>query len=54
MVDEPLALRKVAGIRDRIVRLREVLPEDRAGFLQDEAAQERVAFNLILAILEGA
>lgn len=50
MVDEPLALRRVAGIGSRISRLREVLPEDRAAFILDEDAQERVAFNLILAI----
>lgn len=50
MVDEPLALRRVAVIGGRISRLREVLPADRADFILDEDAQERVALNLILAI----
>ena len=50
MVDEQLALRRAAGLSSRIARLRAVLPPDRAAFLCDVDAQERVSFNLFLAI----
>lgn len=53
MVDEHLIEQRLAAIADRLERIRQALPPDRAGFLADRTAQEVVAFNLFLAFQEA-
>jgi uncharacterized protein YutE (UPF0331/DUF86 family) len=53
VVDEHLVEQRLAAIRNRLKRIDETLPDERARFLSDRTAQEIVAFNLFLAFQEA-
>lgn len=50
MLDESMAARKVAEVRDRVGRIRTLIPSTRAEFEGSRDRQDLCAFNLILAI----
>jgi uncharacterized protein YutE (UPF0331/DUF86 family) len=53
VVDEHLVEQRLAAIRDRLRRIEEALPDDRARFISDRTAHEVVAFNLFLAFQDA-
>jgi uncharacterized protein YutE (UPF0331/DUF86 family) len=53
MVDARLVEQRLAAIGDRLARIAEKLPPDRAAFLADRDAQESVAFNLFLVFQDA-
>jgi uncharacterized protein YutE (UPF0331/DUF86 family) len=53
MVDEHIVEQRLAAIRDRVSRIDQTLPADRATFLNDRAAQELVSFSLFLGFQEA-
>jgi uncharacterized protein YutE (UPF0331/DUF86 family) len=53
VVDSHLIEQRVSAIRDRLTRIEQTLPEDRARFLLERTAQEVVAFNLFLAFQDA-
>lgn len=53
MVDSHLVEQRIAAIRDRLARIEQTLPEDRARFLGERTTQEVVAFNLFLAFQDA-
>ena len=50
MVDKALLAKKVAVVRDAIVRIRAVLPATEAMFVADRTAREVVILNLFVAL----
>ena len=52
MVDAAVFARRVAAIRDAVGRIREVVPEVPAAFLEDRTAREIVTLNLFVALQE--
>jgi uncharacterized protein YutE (UPF0331/DUF86 family) len=53
MVDEHIVEQRLAAIRDRVARIDEILPTERAAFLGDRTAQEIVSFNLFVGFQEA-
>jgi uncharacterized protein YutE (UPF0331/DUF86 family) len=53
VIDRAIVATKVAAIRDATRRIRDVLPNEVAGFLADRTVREVVAFNLLVALQES-
>jgi uncharacterized protein YutE (UPF0331/DUF86 family) len=50
VVDNTLLAKGIADIRDAVMRIREVLPQDPERFAQDRTAREIVVLNLFVAL----
>lgn len=53
MVDEHIVEQRLAAIQDRVDRIDQTLPADRATFLTDRTLQEIVSFNLFVGFQEA-